>query len=347
MMLHRPVVWHVGRQGDVAGGMTQVVNGYLAWPFDAVDVRVVRSRDGSRGLRAWAIFLLAIWQVMSIQDRRRNLFVVHLSQGGSFVREGLLLRLARWRGFGVVAHLHGSRFVDYARERPRRVARVLAAASRIIVLSDATREAVAALVPGGRVLLVPNAVPAGVECAKEPLVVFGGAVSLRKGVDVLVSAWQELCKGPGKGWRLVVAGPQADANAFVPADWPATDFTGAVSHEALMQLLERAAVAVLPSRDEAMPMFILEALARRCCVVATKVGGVPEVLREEAGVLVDAGDTRQLAIALALVMSDSERRDRVAQTGWRRFDANYSARAVYPKMEAMWLEVLAEAGSAS
>lgn len=337
MTAPRPVAWHVGRQGEVAGGMTQVVNGYVGWPFERFDVRVIRSRDGSSGPRAWRLFLGALWQVATLKGTDRHVFVVHLSQGGSFVREGWLLRLARWRGFGTVAHLHGSRFVDYAAGQPRRVGTVLRAATKVIVLSDATFDAVCRFVPKERVVRIPNAVPGGNPVAKEPLIVFGGSVSRRKGVDVLMRAWKSL--QPVGAWQLQVAGPVADADVVDKA-LPGVVFSGALEHRALMSLLDRASIAVLPSRDEAMPMFILEAMARDNCVVSTRVGGIPAVLGNGQGVLVDPGDADQLAQALRRAMDNAAWRQETAAAGRAAFDAGFSAQAVYPKVEQLWHTVL-------
>jgi glycosyltransferase involved in cell wall biosynthesis len=317
--------------------MTQVVNGYLRWPYPTVDVRVIRSRDGSLGLRALLLFAQAFIRILTIGSPRHNVVVFHLSQGGSFVREGLLLRLARARGLGTIAHLHGSRFVDYSRDRPARVRRVLQAATKVIVLSEATRDAVLQFVPPARVELVPNAVPSVEVTRKEPLVVFGGSVSRRKGIDLLISAWRAV--GAGSDWRLVIAGPVSEPDLLldVPSNCEAA---GPLAHDDLMRLLERSAIAVLPSRDEAMPMFILEALARRNCVVSTRVGGIPAVLGDGAGVLIDSGAVDQLRDALSRLMQDAEYRERIAAKGHESFERSFSAAAIYPRVEALWNNVM-------
>jgi len=333
----RATIWHVGRRGEVAGGMTQVVNGYLRWPFAEVDVGSIVSRDGSTGLSAGRLFLSAVWRILTLGSHDRNAVVVHLSQGGSFVREGMLLWLARKRGYGTIAHLHGSRFVEFSTRHQRFVARVLVYATKVFVLSEATRNVVRTMIPEERVELVPNAVPHGVQRAKERLVVFGGAVTFRKGVDVLLQAWRSIDRR--KGWRLVLAGPETD-KGLLDGDLTNVEVRGAIPHSELMELLERSSVAVLPSRDEAMPMFILEALARNNCVVSTRVGGIPSVLDDDRGVLVAPGDVSQLARALTEVMYDDATRSRIADEGRRSFDLSFSAEAVYPKVEALWKWVL-------
>lgn len=332
-----PVAWHIGRHGEVAGGMTQVVNGYLGWHFEKMHVEVIATRDGSKGWQAIKVFFNGLAKFLSVKDIHRNMFVVHLSQGGSFVREAALLWLARTRGFGTVAHIHGSRFVDFANRYPRLVRFVLGKASKTIVLSDATFKKIAELLPHASIELVPNAVPAGMPCDKEKLIVFGGSVSFRKGVDVLVEAWRKL---PDKqGWHLAIAGPVADAEV-VPESLESAEFLGAVTHGALMRLLERSSVAVLPSRDEAMPMFILEAMARDNCVISTRVGGIPALLSDDRGLLVDAGNADQLMHALHSVIADETYRKRVTAFGRSKFDSSYSAATIYPLVELLWLSVI-------
>ncbi|WP_104130084.1 glycosyltransferase family 4 protein [Cryobacterium sp. N21] len=323
---------HIGRSGEVAGGMSQVVNGYLAHSFADFDLRMVSSRDGSGGVRAAGLAASAFWKVLRLARPERTVVIAHLSQGGSFAREGALLALAHARGFATVAQLHGSSFADFAEKRPGLVGRVLRAADVVLTLSAESQVAAAEFVPLERVVLVPNAVADGVRREIEPLVVFGGAVSTRKGVDVLVAVWQRLAPQHPL-WKLVIAGPIVDQPAV-----PLTrgEFVGALSHEALMKLLERSAIAVLPSRDEAMPMFILEAMARRNCVVATRVGGVPAVLANGVGMIVEPGDADSLEVALRHAITDAAWRAKKADLARSAFETTYSAAAVFPLVERSW-----------
>jgi glycosyltransferase involved in cell wall biosynthesis len=231
-----------------------------------------------------------------------------------------------------VAQLHGSSFADFARKRPGLVGSVLRAADVVLTLSAQSHAAAVEFVPGERVVLAPNAVADGAVREIENLVVFGGAVSKRKGVDVLVAAWERLAPQHPL-WKLVIAGPIADQPISVLAG---CEFVGPLSHDEVMELLERSAIAVLPSRDEAMPMFILEAMARTNCVVATRVGGVPAVLAGGAGVLVEPGDVDALEAALRQAMTDAPWRAKKADLARSAFETNYSAAAVFPLVERSW-----------
>lgn len=335
----RPVVYHVGRAGDVPGGMTQVVNAYLAWRFDGCDVEVIPSR-GNPGDHAVAakLFASALRRVRQIaKGKQPAVIVVHLSERGSFVREGWIARYAHHLGLPVVAHMHGADFAAFEAKNSALVGKVLAASDRVISLSDETTAICAAHIGADRVALIPNAIPVGMPAEKEKLVVFGGVVSHRKGIDVLQAAWRDAA--PTEPWRLIVAGPVRDAH-LVDAELPQADFVGSLDHDSLMDLLDRAAIAVLPSRDEAMPMFILESMARRAAVISTTVGGIPHVLADECGILTDPGDVGALTAALTQATTDDAARNRIADAGFTRFEQRYSASSVFPRIEQIWLESL-------
>lgn len=343
----RATVYHVGRAGDIPGGMTQVVNAYLSWSFPSVTVEVIESRgDPGDHVTASRRFAKSLQKVRAIARRGAPaVIVVHLSERGSFIREGTIARYAARLGLPVIGHLHGSEFAEYARARPDSVRKVLRACVKVITLSEESSEISAGFVGADRVELVPNAIPAGRGDSKSTTVVFGGVVSHRKGIDILQSAWRQVTDEYPE-WTLLIAGPVRETELVDP-DLPRTRWLGSIAHAQLMELLEHASVAVLPSRDEAMPMFILEAMARRSCVISTTVGGIPAVLDDEHGLLVPPSDADALAAAFRTALGQDQARERLASRGNERFTARYSAEAVFPRVERIWLDALSAAGPPS
>lgn len=332
----RPVVYHLGRAGQIAGGMTQVINSYLSARFPRVDVRVLTSRGDPRDPLASVTGFVHAARAIRRMPRENTVVVAHVSIGGSFLREGALLVLAARRGLATIAHIHGSTFGAFAAAHPRLVRRVLRHADLVISLSDEISAIAGGIVGSERVRLVPNAVAPGHPQAPTETVVFGGVVGRRKGVDVLLDAWAGL---DHPDWSLVIAGPVAEPELAASAPSGVT-FTGPLPHDELMALLDSSRIAVLPSRGEALPMFIVEAMARENCVIATSVGGIPAVLSDGAGIIVPPGDAAALRDALDRAISDASFREQTADVAHERFTQTYSTDVVFPRLEEVWLSVL-------
>ncbi len=94
------------------------------------------------------------------------------------------------------------------------------------------------------------------------------------------------------------------------------------------ELLDRAQVLVLPSRIEGQPMAVLEAMARGLCVIASDVGGLPEMIGGGCGVLVSPDDIEAIAAALRLVVHDHELRARYGAAAYARVEDQFDVRTV-------------------
>lgn len=125
----------------------------------------------------------------------------------------------------------------------------------------------------------------------------------KKGVDVLLRAFARL-EHDAAGARLVIAGDGPEMPVLLSLVRSlglaqAVTFTGSVDRQALSNLMAGASVFCLPSRKEPFGIVLLEALSFGLPIVATAVGGVPEVLEGGAlGYLVPPDDPAALAAAL-------------------------------------------------
>jgi glycosyltransferase involved in cell wall biosynthesis len=102
------------------------------------------------------------------------------------------------------------------------------------------------------------------------------------------------------------------------------------SRDDVYRLLPALDVFALSSRFEGLPIALLEAMATGVAPVATRVGGIPEVITDgQDGLLVDPGDTSALAAALARVLGDDDLRARVGAAAMVRagdFDLVHAVR---------------------
>jgi glycosyltransferase involved in cell wall biosynthesis len=101
-------------------------------------------------------------------------------------------------------------------------------------------------------------------------------------------------------------------------------------------------VFALPSWTEGLPLVVLEAMARKRPVVATPVGGTPEVVVDgETGLLVPPRDPGALAGALRRLLDDAELRRRLGEAGYARVRERFSAEAMTKRVLELYDEVLA------
>ncbi|HKI18887.1 MAG TPA: glycosyltransferase, partial [Isosphaeraceae bacterium] len=102
-------------------------------------------------------------------------------------------------------------------------------------------------------------------------------------------------------------------------------------------VLARARMFVLPSRSEGIPLTVLEAMARGLPVVATRVGGLAEVVEDGVtGLLVPPADPAALAAAIVGIWDDPNRGNRMGGAGRQRVVERFDVRTMVAGYEALY-----------
>lgn len=142
--------------------------------------------------------------------------------------------------------------------------------------------------------------------AAAPCIVYLGRIDLKKGLSELVEAGASVRKlHPNLQIYLVGSGPDRNLIAKKIDMFDSMDYIhlqGACAPDEVPVWMAAADVVTLPSYMEGCPNVVLEALACGRPVVATAVGGIPEILNEDSGCLAAARDAGTLAQALATVL---------------------------------------------
>ena len=123
------------------------------------------------------------------------------------------------------------------------------------------------------------------------------------------------------------------------------DFLGHVMHAELMRLYRahEVDIVVLPSieegggRAEGIPVSLMEAMAHRLPVVATRTGGIPELIDDRSGILVPPNDYVALGEALLEMASSHLVRQEYGENGWDRIRADFDIRATSAEFAA-WIK---------
>ncbi len=151
-------------------------------------------------------------------------------------------------------------------------------------------------------------------------ILFVAAITPRKGLHVLIDAFEQLA-AVHPALRLLIVGTWEWAPDYVAeqrarcADLVANGrivFTGPVDRKSLVDAFRAADIFVLPSFSESAPMVISQAMCAGLPIVASAVGGIPEMIEDGAtGVLVPPGETAPLAEALKGLIADSSLRQKL------------------------------------
>lgn len=201
-------------------------------------------------------------------------------------------------------------------------------ASRVFTVTDLERRFIAHLAPPGKMVTIPNGIdlgswqgPHGAAPHGSPYVAYAGRLASNKGLAHLLDAWAGVAKRhpsvdlilAGRDWGV---GDALRGQARALGIEGRVRFVGHLDDATYRATIANATCLVLPSEWEAFGIVLLEAMACGVPVVATRVGGVPEVVAHgEDGLLVPYGDPDALGEAIARVIEDETLARRMGARG--------------------------------
>jgi glycosyltransferase involved in cell wall biosynthesis len=179
---------------------------------------------------------------------------------------------------------------------------------------------------------------------KGPCVIFSGRFIERKGIDVLLGAWKIVADNAAQR-RLILLGDgpllgEMKTLAKRLGIIDSIDFHGHV-HD-VPDFLRASDIFVLSSLQEGMPNSLLEAMACGLPPVATRIGGVVDIIRDgENGVLAGAGDIRALAEGLMSLLTDEKFAGTIAGNAVRTIQDIFSLDSLIPQYLELYEKVRA------
>lgn len=234
--------------------------------------------------------------------------------------------------------------IVFSWRRRKRYSRILSKASAVVVHS----KYVLSRLEGRKGYVVPYSVEElerGARLEKRPpLVIFAGRDYFRKGLPVLLKAWEHV-RRIHAGARLIVAGREYSHERFYFRRFKrdkSISFLGAVERGRLLDYMREARAVVLPSWTEAFGIVLIEAMACGAVPIGTNCEGIAEALRHgEAGLLIEKGNATALAKAILRTLDDDPRLDDIIEKG-KQVVSEHSVRAMIDSLESVYQEVLSE-----
>ena len=178
----------------------------------------------------------------------------------------------------------------------------------------------------------------------ERTILFVGRLHPVKGVAYLIEAMPVIIrKNPKVKLLLVGDGEERQRLESLVAKLGLTEYTtfiGEISNEKVPQYIAASDVFVLPSLSEGLPVVTLEVIACGLPIVATNVGGIPEIVQDgENGFLVEPENSKAIAEKVLMLLGNDELRKQISQNNLEK-SKNYSWEAVVDKLEDVYLGVL-------
>lgn len=346
----------VGPDRGVHGGISAVINNYYEAGLDSmVDLKYIGTmREGSRGKKlfiaaaAYLKFLFALG----------NCDIVHVnaSSDNSIMRKSFFIRAAYRHNKKIVLHQHGGDFKNYfenqiSDKRREYLRNILDMSDVMLVLTSSWKEYFSGITDAGKIRVFPNCVSVKKEMDAGRVdfgagrdmnrILFLGRVCKDKGIDELLTAVSEI-GSVNKDVKLCIGGIYEDENYRSKIEGSKNvQFLGWISGKEKERYLRECGVFVLPSYYEGLPVSVLEAMAAGCVVVASEVGGIPDVVTDGVnGILVPPKDTEALKNALLRVMDDDSYADKLRVSAYEKVRDNYSSSASVEKLVNIYTSLL-------
>lgn len=267
-----------------------------------------------------------------IKERKYDIIHVHLFPADVFaaIASLFLPRNIKW-----VFSEHGA----HNRRRTLKIFKILdnftySRYSKIVCVSKQVELVLLNWIPSnkGKTKVIPNAVPVPEFLSPNLLkiydILFVGRLVREKGIDILLKAIKTLKNKYGRNMKIAIVGDgplKEDLGNLAVALGVNREVKLLGVRKDIGKLMESSNIFVLSSRSEGLPMVALEAMSRGISIIATNVGGIPELIENgEEGILVPPENPKALARAISNLLENEELREKLSQTAYKKVREKYS-----------------------
>jgi glycosyltransferase involved in cell wall biosynthesis len=366
----------VGPDRQVHGGISAMVNTYYeAGLADRVQLKYIGTmKEGSKA-RKLAVAVLAYFEFLS---SLRDCDIVHVnaSSDSSLMRKSFFVSAAHRCGKKIVFHQHGGDFQNYfenqiSEKRRRYIRDILDMSDVMLVLTDSWKEYFGKLTDKDKIIVMPNGIWTGGagasykgtdgsdsgyvsgnggyvsgngEAHDLQKVLFLGRICKDKGVTELLEAMDRIHEKKPSA-KLYIGGVFEDDSYIAEFEKRSVyvKYLGWVEKEAKDRIYGECGIVAVPSYFEGFGLTVIEGMQRGCCVVASNVGGIPEIVEDgRDGILVKPKDSVSLEEALLKVMDKEIDVDSLVRCGREKVREKYSAERIVQRIFEIYEKLYAE-----
>lgn len=310
--------------------------------------------DGTK----FRVLLYSIWAIFKFivtgQAKKYDVYHIHAASYGSTFRKRIYLKIIKKYKKKVILHIHGAEYMVFfdklSKKKKRQVIDTLQVADMVIALSNEWKNKFDNKFGLTNCYVLENGInteklaPAIVDTKKnQTSFVTLGRLGKRKGTYDLVDAI-EIVRKKVPNIRCYLAGDgEIDkfCNIIVERGLQNNiEVVGWADFTKKLELLSKVSTVVLPSYNEGLPMSILEGMATGKAIISTTVGAIPEVVKEENGILIQPGDVQALADALVKCSTNLKMLEDMSQKNINKIYEQFSMKSMHLKLMSYYKQVI-------
>jgi len=274
--------------------------------------------------------------------------VVHITSSGSLglLKEYFIVRNLRKKKINVIVHYRFGRIPELYEKNNlewKLLYNLTKLCNKTIVLDSSSKRILDAS-GFNNVHLIPNPISEEkINSYKEQesrnkSILFVGHVIETKGVVDLVNAYYSL----DLNLDLDIVGPfEPEFKEWILAISPEKSkkikFWGELSTFEILKKMNSCRVFVLPSHTEGFPNVILEAMSQSCTIISTKVGAIPDMLKDECGVIINPKNFTELADNLNHILKNNELSANLGLNARKKVLEEYTMPKIFSRLENLWI----------
>lgn len=343
----------LGTDKSTGGGMWTVAKNYIESNLYQKDISLKYIPTFVVGNKVKKILfaLLAYIKILFyLVIHKPQIVHVHMAEKGSVYRKGIAIKMACFFGCKIIIHMHGAEFQVWYEslepEKKNKVKKILNRADKVIILGEYWKSFLSQLVPENKIAVIYNAV----EVPKENKynnnanrILFLGVVGQRKGAYDLLEAYSRV-KDKIQGFELEFYGPDFEGKISDEIEklnlQDRVRYMGWLGSSDKELVFKDVVCNVLPSYNEGLPMTILETMAYGIPNISTTVAAIPEVINNQNGFLVEAGNIEEISKSIEKICKEEKVRKILSQNAYQTIKNQFSIKKHVEEIINLYRELL-------
>ncbi len=282
-----------------------------------------------------------------------NIVHIHTSSYIGFWEKSLFVLIAKLFKRKAILHIHGSgfdKFCDNSRCK-KYIYGLLNLCDKIIVLSLYWKDFLKKYIPSEKIIIIENginiqhyySIPNNQKYLK---ILFVGLIGKRKGLHVILDSilnssilQSDYIQFYFMGDAILKKDYQEIIDLYKNNNLTNTHFLGKLDGNQKYYHFRNSDIFILPSYAEGFPMAILEAMASSLPIISTTVGGIPDLVKSENGILISPGDSEALKNALQKLIENPTLRKSMGDNNRKKIENEYSISRVIKELVKIYQNI--------